>query len=221
MLEMILLAIGVGILLSLILIGPVFFLLIETSITKGWRAAIVLDLGVILADILCIVVAYFGSRDLINFIDTHPFVYRMGGFFIFIYGMVMFFTKPQLHWNQNEYVSPSYFKTFSNGFLLNLLNIGVVVFWFSVVSSITLQYPNLRDFLIYMSVVIGTFFVIDLVKIFLAGKFQKKFTDKRAYQMRRILGVILLIFGVIVFLKGYGVFDEIDEKIHDKITHIQ
>ena len=44
-------AILIGILLSLILIGPVFFLLLETSVSRGWKAAIILNLGVIAADI--------------------------------------------------------------------------------------------------------------------------------------------------------------------------
>ena len=46
MLHDILTAIPLGILLAFT-IGPVFFVLLETSITKGFRAAIVFDLGVI------------------------------------------------------------------------------------------------------------------------------------------------------------------------------
>ncbi|GAA6773638.1 hypothetical protein AAGS39_44020 [Flavobacterium sp. CGRL2] len=33
------------------MVGPVFFILLETSITKGFRAAIVFDFGVVLGDI--------------------------------------------------------------------------------------------------------------------------------------------------------------------------
>ena len=40
------------------MIGPVFFTLIETSVTKGARAAIVFDLGVILGDISFILLSY-------------------------------------------------------------------------------------------------------------------------------------------------------------------
>ena len=36
------------------MVGPVFFTLIETSITKGVRAALTFDLGVVLADIMFI-----------------------------------------------------------------------------------------------------------------------------------------------------------------------
>jgi threonine/homoserine/homoserine lactone efflux protein len=33
------------------MIGPVFFILLETSIIKGFRAALVFDLGVVLGDV--------------------------------------------------------------------------------------------------------------------------------------------------------------------------
>ena len=48
------------------MIGPVFFVLIETSVTKGFRAAVAFDLGVIIADIIFIGVAYFSSFPIIR-----------------------------------------------------------------------------------------------------------------------------------------------------------
>ena len=47
------------------MIGPVFFMLIQTSILKGARAAIIFDLGVIIGDICFILLAYYGSRSLL------------------------------------------------------------------------------------------------------------------------------------------------------------
>ena len=57
MLNDILSGIPWGIFLSF-MIGPVFFILIETSIIKGFRAAIVFDFGVVLADIIFLIIAY-------------------------------------------------------------------------------------------------------------------------------------------------------------------
>ena len=57
MIEDIITGIPLGIFLSF-LVGPVFFVLLETSAVKGFRAAFVFDLGVVLADILFIAVAY-------------------------------------------------------------------------------------------------------------------------------------------------------------------
>lgn len=61
MLELIISAIGLGFMLSLVFIGPIFFLLIETSFSRGHKHALALDIGVISADILCIVASYFAS----------------------------------------------------------------------------------------------------------------------------------------------------------------
>ena len=43
MFELILSAIGLGIMLSLVFIGPIFFLLIETSFSRGPKHALALD----------------------------------------------------------------------------------------------------------------------------------------------------------------------------------
>ena len=54
------------------MIGPVFFMLIQTSIVKGVKAAITFNLGVILGDITFIFIAYFGSRHLLEKIKDDP-----------------------------------------------------------------------------------------------------------------------------------------------------
>ena len=72
MLELILYAVGLGIMLSLVFIGPIFFLLIETSFSRGPKHALALDFGVVSADILCIIVSYYASADLVYLIDKHP-----------------------------------------------------------------------------------------------------------------------------------------------------
>ena len=210
-------AILIGVLLSLILIGPVFFLLLETSVSRGWKAAIVLDLGVITADIFCILVAYFGSKDLALAIQNNPSIYIFGGFFILIYGLVMFISKPNFKMRNVSLLNQNYFKTFMNGFLLNILNIGVIVFWFFIVSTIVIQYPREEDTLLYMSIVLGTFFVIDLGKIFLAQKVKESFTMRRIFYFKKTIGFILMIFGLIVIMKGFGAFEKIDAQIENRI----
>ena len=216
-------AILIGFLLSTILIGPVFFLLIETSLRRSWKTAVVLDLGVIAADILCIAAAYFGSKDFTDYVTNHPKFYRIyiiGGFFVLIYGIFMYFSKPKLHIESEAgFVSNNYLRTFVNGFIMNLLNIGVIVFWFVIVSSVMIQYPKPSDFLLYMGVVLGTYFGIELIKIFLAGKLQKRFTDQKVFLVRKGVGICLLIFGLIIILKGFGFFKEIDKKIENQLIN--
>ena len=215
--ELVTSAILIGILLSLILIGPVFFMLLETSVSRGWKAAITLNLGVITADILCILVAYYGSKDLAIAIQNNPSIYIFGGFFILIYGLIMFISKPNFKMRNLNLVNRNYFKTFMNGFLLNILNIGVIVFWFFIVSTIVIQYPREEDTLLYMGIVLPTFFIIDLGKIFLAQKVKDSFTVRRIFWFKKTIGFILMIFGLIVVMKGFGAFDKIDQRIENQI----
>lgn len=220
MVEVIFSAIGTGVLMSLFLIGPVFFLLIETSLTKGHRSAVVLDFGVICADVLCIAVAYYGSQDIEIYIKDHPAFYRIGGFIVMIYGLYMILSKCNPQINENQLVTTNYFKTFINGFLLNLVNVGVVAFWISTVLLIRTQFGNRNfNFFLFMSVTLITFVAIDLCKIFLAQSFKSKLTNDLVKKIKKIMGVLLVIFGIIFFLRSFNpkFIETIDKQIEEKI----
>ena len=93
MIEDIQAAIPLGFFLAF-MIGPVFFMLIETSITKGVRAAIAFDIGVIIADALFIAVAYFSSFQLLENLSNLPGLYVFGGTILSVYGLIILIKKP-------------------------------------------------------------------------------------------------------------------------------
>jgi len=216
MLELVLYAIGLGIMLSLVFIGPIFFLLIETSFSRGPKHALALDLGVISADILCITVSYFASADLVNLIDKHPGFYQISAFLVFIYALYMIVSKTKMHIDGEEkLINQNYIKTYFNGFLLNLLNIGVVLFWLVTVVSVRNQYPDTNDFILYIGLVIGTYLFIDLLKIFLAKQFHYKLTQKLATTIRKGVGAILVLFSIFIFLQSFKKFNSFDKKMEE------
>lgn len=216
MIELILSAIGLGIMLSLVFIGPIFFLLIETSFLRGPKHALALDLGVIAADILCIVAAYFASGDIVHLIDEHPFFYRITAMLLLLYGVFMLVTRTKMHLRGEErLIAQNYWKTVLNGFLLNILNIGVVLFWLVTVISVRNQYPERENLVLYLSIVIVTYLCIDLIKIFLAKQFHYKLNQNVANFIRRSVGVILLIFSVLVFLQSFKRFNQLDNRLEE------
>src|SRR5690625_7638736 len=93
----------------------------------------------------------------------------------------MFVSKPNLKMRHVSVATRSYLKTFLNGFLLNILNIGVIVFWFFIVGTVVIQYPERQDALLYMFIVLATFFSIDLLKLFFANKVKERFYLSRIY----------------------------------------
>lgn len=216
MLELIFSAIGLGIMLSLVFIGPIFFLVIETSFSRGPRHALALDFGVLTADLICIIAAYFASADLIELIDKHPGFYRITSFIILIYGIYMIVSRTKMHLgHEQKLINQNYFKTFINGFALNFVNIGVVLFWLVTVITVRNQYPNPGDFILYIAFLLGTYLCIDLLKILLAKQFHHKMTPKIANLIRRIVGIILVIVSIFIFLQSFAKFNQFNEKLEE------
>lgn len=214
MLELILPAIGLGLMLSLVFIGPIFFLLIETSLSRGARHALMLDAGVIVADILCILAAYFASEDIVNIIRQYSGFYKITAFIIFIYGLFMLFSKAKMHLDgEKKIINQNYIKTFLNGFLLNILNIGVVLFWLVTVISVRNQYPETPKFVFYISLMIATYIAIDLLKILLAKQFHDKLTPQIANRIRNGVGVVLIIFSIFIFMQSFQRFNTFEQEL--------
>ena len=90
MIQDILSAIPLGFFLS-IMPGAVFFVLLETSVIKGFRPALAFDLGAILSDVVFILIAYFSSYRLLENIKDQPSLFIFGGLIMVTYGIISFF----------------------------------------------------------------------------------------------------------------------------------
>lgn len=197
-------AIPLGFFLSF-MIGPVFFVLLETAALKGFKAALVFDLGVILADAIFIYAAYISSIQILENLSNQPGIYVVGGLILIIYGTTIAFKKdvgplkPTQTPTKGDYVS-----LFIKGFLLNFINIGVLVFWLGV---IILVGPNLGNnpqrMALFFSTMIGAYFITDLFKILLAKQLKSKLTVKRVFYVKKIIGFILIISGLVLSIKGF------------------
>jgi len=208
-------AIPLGFFLSF-LIGPVFFVLLETSVLKGFRAGIAFNLGVIIADAVLILIAYFSSYQLLENLSNLPGLYVFGGMILFIYGLVTFIKKPKEISHDTNTINvkkTNYLGLIVKGFLLNFINIGVLVFWLGIVVIIG---PNLENdsklFFLFFGIMILTYFVTDMVKILLAKQLKSKLTPKRILIVKKVLGIMLALSGIILIVKGFLPKDQLNLK---------
>ena len=189
------------------MIGPVFLMLIETSITKGVRAAITFNSGVVVADIIFITIAYLSSYQLLENLSNLPGLYVFGGSILSVYGLIILIKKPNHKEIQNEInntTKVNYLQLFVKGFLLNFINIGVLVFWLGIVVVIGPSLENnLGRFVVFFSIVILAYFITDFVKIILAKQLKKNLTPSIIVKTKKILGVVLVFFGLILIIKGF------------------
>ena len=214
MLQDILTAIPLGILLSF-LIGPVFFVLLETSVTKGFRAALVFDIGVILADIVFILVAYGSSYRLILSIKDDPLVFIIGGLLMSGYGVFSFIQPRKEGKKQSEdditteIIKKNYGNLFIKGFLLNFINVGVLLFWFLVLISIGPKLEmDISRITTFFGAVIGTYLIVDIAKILAAKQLKNKLTAKNIFKVKKVVSVLLVVFGFIIMSQGWFPSDQ-------------
>jgi threonine/homoserine/homoserine lactone efflux protein len=201
MINDILSAIPLGIIFAFF-IGPVFFVLIETSIVKGVRAAIVFDLGVILGDIVFILIAYFSSYQLLHKIKDDPSLFFFGGMVMLTYGIISLIRdnkakKKIIEIDDEEIKKNNYFGLFLKGFFLNFINIGVLGTWLLIIISVgpQLDMDKTRIFVFFTSIIL-VYFAIDIIKIVLAKQLQSKLTTARIFLIKRIISIILIVSGV-------------------------
>jgi threonine/homoserine/homoserine lactone efflux protein len=204
MLEDIQAAIPLGFFLSF-MIGPVFFVLLETSALRGFRAAVCFDLGVIIADIIFLTVAYFSSFQLLENLSNQPGLYVFGGAILLVYGLVIILKRGVKHKETRlKTTKGDYLGLFIKGFLLNFINIGVLVFWLGVLIVVGPSLDNEpKRLVVFFSAMIGAYMVTDLFKILLAKQLRKKLTAPRIYRIKKGLGCVLIICGMILIVKGF------------------
>ena len=197
-----------GIFLSF-MIGPVFFILLETSIIKGFRAALVFDLGVVLGDIVFIGIAYLGSYRLIQSLKDQPALFIFGGVLMVAYGIISFIQlKKEEKINTDiidrEIVKKNYVNLFIKGFLLNIINIGVLGFWLAIIISVgpKLEMQTSRMMTFFISVVI-TYLLIDCIKILLAKQLKTKLTPVNILKIKKGISIVMMVFGMVLITQGW------------------
>ena len=215
--------IPLGIFLSF-MIGPVFFVLIETSAIKGFKAAFVFDLGVVFADVFFIAVAYLGSYRLIQSIKDKPALFIFGGIVMLVYGIISLSKlkkqqKVKFELIDKEIIKKNYGSLFMKGFFLNFINVGVLGFWLAVIISIgpKLQLETSR-MIVFFSSVIGTYLLIDIGKIVLSKQLKHKMTPNNILKMKKITSILLIIFGCILMFQGWFPSDQkLAKEVLEKI----
>lgn len=220
--EDILTAIPWGLLLAFS-IGPGFFVLLETSITKGFRAAFTFDLGIVFSDLIFILIAYLSTNRLLEQLKDNPTLFIVGGFIMFAYGLISFillrrnFIKQQDEEKDDDNIQKNnYFGLFFKGFLLNFINIGVLGFWMMIIITHGPQMNmNTQRITIFFAAILFFYLLFDVAKILLAKQLKNKLTPQNIYKIKRVISMIILIFGLFFMLQGF--FPKMKENITNKI----
>lgn len=215
--------------------GPAFFLLIQTSISRGFKTALMFDLGVLLSDIIVVVLMMMTSIQLT--LDNKGNMVMAGvtaGLIIIGFGVFTFYSKPEKIVARSEKKSaqlaemekkfekidqkldkidekldikrdgPRWYVYLSKGFVMNVFNPFVWVFWMTSVATVSgSEIYNGNEYLVAIFF-IGTFasvFGVDILKIVGAYSLKRFFTEKRMKLLNQGTGVVLALCGLMLIIR--------------------
>ena len=203
-----------GIIISFML-GPAFFILLETSIKKGFKAAVFLDLGILLSDAIYLLAAFFVAEKINIWLTTNSFVkYIAGSVFItlgitFIYKNLLQIKKTNVAARDvkeieavktNIIIYP--FQLIIKGLGLNAINPGVLIFWIAA-STYATKELNLGDLqlITFFGITLLTMFMVDILKIYFSSRLKEKLNNKVLSIIGMLIGCLMVFFGVAIYFK--------------------
>lgn len=191
-----------------LMLGPVFFTLIRTSIDKDFFSGALLAVGIALSEGIIITVSYLG----VSVIEKNYFVRLLmsiaGGGIMLALGSFYIFRssdtepKPQGKILENNSKKVRYIL---EGFILNILNPPLYILWIGVIGNEVLDnnYNYIQVSVLFSTTVI-TIFLTDLLKAFLADKISNLLDTKTLLLIDKGIGIVLFGFGF--YLLYFGVF---------------
>jgi threonine/homoserine/homoserine lactone efflux protein len=205
--EAILKGIGYGLILSL-MIGPVFFMIIQTSIERGFRCAVLVAAGVALSDSLYITVSYLGISQITANDHVKIYLANAGGIMLMLFGLYNLVIKSRKKSpDEVEHIKArNPLRYVAKGFIINGITPVVFLFWIGTVSIAASRfgYKSTSSVLMFFGAIIITVFSTDVLKAKLADKLRHLLTPTFIQRLNIFLGIVLILFGgkLLFFAEG-------------------
>ena len=185
--------------------GPLFFILLETSISKGLKQAFFMDLGVAFSDFVFFSTAYLGASKIITE-ENQPALFILGGVMLSAYGLLSF-VKTQQKKNKikkGKAINKKNLISFPiKGFLLNIINVAVLFFWTGLLFVIGPSFEmNPIKIWTFFLLTVATYLIVNLCKFYLASRLKSKLTDTLLFKIKQALNILIFVCGAFFVFKG-------------------
>ena len=203
-----------------IMIGPAFFSLVQTSLRRGFRAAMRLAFGIFLSDSVLVCIAFYGAAKLFEVSSAKYIISFVGGAILVGYGIYTYRSRVDMKTvidESNKEIQlkkpikgPSWWVDFLRGFLTNMANPATWLFWFFWVGIIMGQNTEDGQILkwnvaLFFGSALLTVLTTDMLKSLVAYRLKSYMTNKTMRIVNRIVGVFLFVFGL--YLMARVLFD--------------
>jgi threonine/homoserine/homoserine lactone efflux protein len=185
--------------------GPAFFALIQTGIQRGFWAGALLAFGIMLNDAVVVSLSLLGVAQVFAGTENYNYLGIVGGAILIVFGLVTFKKKAESGNTENQEItdSPHPVQLIVKGFLLNVANPFVWLFWIGISVGILARFSgNTSHMILFFTGTLSVVFTTDLLKTFLASQLKKFVNDKFLLLVNRIAGLALVGFGIYLIVRA-------------------
>lgn len=187
-------------------LGPVGLICIQKTLNSKRSNGVFAGMGAALADTFFAVVAAFGISAVHNFIENQQLILRLsGGTILLFLGLKFFFTNPAIQIRKNRNKNNNLWADFVSVFLLTLSNPLTVIVFGAVFAGFGII-PKESNWLDVILLIAGVFigamiWWISLINVI--NIFRKKFRLRRLWWMNKIMGAIIILFGLFALISAF------------------
>jgi L-lysine exporter family protein LysE/ArgO len=176
--------------------GPVFFTLIQSSLQYGFRKAAYIIIGVVLADVIMLGIAYSGmSAFLPDNLDVSFWASLIGGIVLLVLGISFLLKKPvetEVRIEDSKLIA----QNIGKGFFLNILNPSNFMEWVAMAGILKTKYHfETHENISFFTAAILMVILTELAIAFYAGKLRRYMTIKVMNSINKVSGVLFIGFG--------------------------
>lgn len=179
-------------------VGPINAAQLDRGARHGFMHAWVLGLGAMFADLVYMLLIYFGVAHFLNTPFMQAFLWSFGSF-ILIYTGVETLTKLKQNVAGTTNVESKIHHSFITGFLMALSNPLNILFWLGIYGSVltsAIKHTDMAHLLLYSSGIFIGIFIWDVIMAVMASRFHRQNNETILRWISVISGISLIGFGL-------------------------
>ena len=182
----------------MVMIGPVFFTILQTSLEKGFSKSVLVAIGVVLGDAILIFLTYFGLSQFIVFNENKEVIGYIGAIILAIFGIFNILrSNKKLIPKAHDEPIVGFYRFIFKGFVINAISPFVPVFWIGTMSLATIEYGyHGYDLLIFFTTILLVVFSTDVLKGYLATRLTRLINERVMRFLSIGVGIILILFAI-------------------------
>ena len=180
----------------IILIGPVFFVLLYSTLEHGIMNGLAVALGIFISDVFIVGICLQGGEDWLKSEMVQMALTGGGGVITLGLGIHYLKTQPLSLLEKPDLNSRGVFSFFIKGFAVNFINPFVFLVWLGILSTVQYRYPTYSQQLLFLSATLAGILTLDLSKVFLAQSIKSLLKPQFLKRILKGSGFILILFSL-------------------------